>query len=237
MKMKLIAATLCTLLTTHAYCASNPASTTYVDNAINNYKNSVLNLKIGDFYQGGVVFYLDSTNQHGLTAAITDQTNLATSTFKWTETGSDVAFRTGAAATGVGGGALNTPIIVAVQAGVNPEAVNYAARRALIWEVLEDGLTQCDGELADPVPNCYGGWYLPAASELQVMIQNIEQVNATSISHGGSALVENQFYWSSSERGGAASVSTTAWAVNSSTGLARGFTKSVLYPVRAIRSF
>lgn len=34
-------------------------------------------LKIGDAFQGGIVFYIDATNEHGLIAAIEDQSNAA----------------------------------------------------------------------------------------------------------------------------------------------------------------
>lgn len=99
-------------------------------------------LAIGDFYQGGIIFYLDGTGQHGLIAAQSDQS----AGIQWFN-GTFVT--TGATGDGVGAGAANTTLIVSVQG-----AGSYAAQ-------LCNDLTL--GGFSD--------WYLPSKFELNLMFE------------------------------------------------------------------
>lgn len=72
-------------------------------------------LKLGDSYQGGIIFYLDATGKHGLIAATTDQSRLT----PWWN-GSFVA--TGATSTT--DGASNTTKIIQAQGNT----VSFAAK-------------------------------------------------------------------------------------------------------------
>lgn len=134
-------------------------------------------LAIGQTYQGGIIFYLDATGQHGLIAARTDQ-----GTAKWCNNcdfnGQFIGTTTtGATGTAVGTGQANTTTIINNQgAGV------YAAKL-------------CD----DLVVGAYSDWYLPSKDELNLMYTNIGQgVNAVAplFNVGDFGSVN---YWSSSE--------------------------------------
>lgn len=100
-------------------------------------------LKIGDSYQGGIIFYLDGTKTHGLIAAPTDQST----GLQWGCAGST----TNATDPSVGAGRQNTTAIVA-KCG-DPE---FAA------------LTCVQLDLSG-----FKDWYLPSRSEVLLMFNNL----------------------------------------------------------------
>lgn len=73
--------------------------------------------KVGDLYQGGIIFYVDETGQHGLIAALQD----SDAGHEWC----DVNTFTNATGDGIGAGVSNTSIIVGA-CGPN-SAAKYAA--------------------------------------------------------------------------------------------------------------
>ena len=97
-------------------------------------------LAIGDSYQGGIIFWLDDTGQHGLIAATTDQSIAAL----WLDTS---YVRTNGVRDGIGAGMYNTERIIAKQ-GINPYAAQLCAKY------------QGGG---------YGDWYLPSKYELNLL--------------------------------------------------------------------
>ena len=93
-------------------------------------------------YQGGIVFYIDGSGQHGLIAAATDQSGSA----PWGCPSTTI----GTTATAIGTGQANTTAIV------------YGCSEAGIAARI------CD----DLVLNSYNDWYLPSLDELkQLYIQ------------------------------------------------------------------
>lgn len=101
-------------------------------------------LRIGQTYQGGIIFYLDGSGQHGLIAATSDQST----GIQWYN-GSYII--TGATGYAVGTGQANTDSIINAQG-----TGSYAA--ALV-----------DGQKL----NGYTDWFLPSLSELDLMYRNI----------------------------------------------------------------
>jgi len=101
-------------------------------------------LSIGQSYQGGSIFYIDATGQHGLIAALTDIPAL-----KWCVGTTYIS--TGATATTIGSGNANTNAIIASQG-----AGSYAAQAC-----------------TDLVSGGYSDWYLPSADELKLLYTNI----------------------------------------------------------------
>jgi hypothetical protein len=97
--------------------------------------------KIGDTYQGGIVFFIDASGNHGLLAAQTDQSG----SMVWFN-GS--FFDTGA--TSLTDGSVNTDLIISV----NGTSSEYAARTCR--DFRGRGFTD---------------WYLPAKDELNMMYQ------------------------------------------------------------------
>ena len=98
---------------------------------------------VGDFYQGGIVVWVDETGEHGLIAAPEDQ-NIG---IQWYN-GSYIS--TGATGTSIGTGQSNTTKIVQMQG-----SGSYAAKL-------------CD----DLILNGYDDWFLPSKDELNILYQN-----------------------------------------------------------------
>lgn len=96
-------------------------------------------------YQGGIVFYIDSTGEHGLVAAPTNQSN----GIKWYN---GAYFTTGATGKAVGTGLANTNQIILAQGAGG----SYAAKLC-----------------ADLVIGAYSDWFLPSKDELNLMYHKI----------------------------------------------------------------
>src|SRR5207248_2347685 len=101
-------------------------------------------LAAGDTYAGGIVFYVDSTQVHGLVCVASNQSNST----QWSCYGTNIS---GATGTNIGTGQANTAAIVG--AGC---AINYAAD---VCSAL--------------VLNGYSDWFLPSSEELRSMATNL----------------------------------------------------------------
>lgn len=169
---------------------------------------------VGDFAQGGIVFWVDETGQHGLVAAKVDQ-----------DGGSGMQWYNGsytdteAHGDGVYAGEMNTLLIIANQ-GSNSN--NYAAGVCANYTVTEGGVT-------------YGDWYLPSKEELNLMYQKKATINATAGANGGSGFA-SVFYWSSAEYNGYNSISF-AWGQYFDAGFQDFDDKLYERRVRAVRAF
>jgi len=133
---------------------------------------------VGDFAQGGIVFWVDETGQHGLVAAKEDQSTGVrwyAGTYGNTQAKGDGPFS----------GEANTSIIIAAQVAIGDDGSTYAARICNELQVTEGGKT-------------YGDWYLPSKEELDLMYQNKATIDATAGVNGGSGFA-SAYYWSSTE--------------------------------------
>ncbi|MCF8255734.1 MAG: DUF1566 domain-containing protein [Bacteroidia bacterium] len=97
-------------------------------------------LAIGDSYQGGIIFWLDATGQHGLIAATADQST----GIQWYNGTYTV---TNAVRDGIGAGMYNTERIIA-----NQSTGSYAAQLCANYQ-----------------GGGYGDWYLPSKYELNLL--------------------------------------------------------------------
>ncbi len=97
-------------------------------------------LAIGDSYQGGIIFWLDNTGQHGLIAATADQST----GMQWYNGSYTI---TNAVRDGVGAGKYNTERVIA-----NQGAGSYAAQLCANYQ-----------------GGGYGDWYLPSKYELSLL--------------------------------------------------------------------
>ncbi|MCP3999951.1 MAG: DUF1566 domain-containing protein, partial [Gammaproteobacteria bacterium] len=127
-------------------------------------------LAIGDYHQGGVIFYLDG-NGGGLVCALSDQDD--GSGIQWWN---GVYTTTGATATAIGTGQANTTAIISSQS-----AGSYAA-------------TVCDSYTI----GVYSDWFFPSRDELYEIYTNRAAISATATANGGTALA-GYYYWSSTE--------------------------------------
>ncbi|MDB9888435.1 DUF1566 domain-containing protein [Polaribacter sp.] len=166
---------------------------------------------VGDFYQGGVVFYIFvdgdtgyvAGETHGLIAAEQDQS----SGIRWYN-GSYVT--TEATSTALGTGATNTTAIISAQGATE---TSYAAGLARAY-----------------TGGGYTDWFLPSKDELNKMYLNIGQGNALGLGNvGGFA---SNYYWSSTEGD-----NLTAWSQKLGNGNLGLNGKSNLIYVRAVRAF
>ena len=154
--------------------AQDAATKAYVDN------KASTKYQVGDFAQGGIVFWVDETGEHGLVCAKSDQ-----------DGGSGVRWHAGTngvtRATGDGpfSGELNTLIIISSQVSIGDDGDDYAAQICNDLQITEGGKT-------------YGDWYLPSKEELNLMYQNTVTINTTATTNAGVAFA-TKAYWSSTE--------------------------------------
>ena len=167
---------------------------------------------IGDFAQGGVVFWVDETGRHGLVAAKEDQSagvRWYAGTYGSTQAKGDGPFA----------GEANTIIIIAAHVKIGDDGSTYAALICDELYVTEGGKT-------------YGDFYLPSREELNQMYINKATIDATAIANGGSSFA-NTLYWSSMELQN----SNEAYDYDFSAGNPDYHTKDQILHVRAIRAF
>ena len=166
--------------------------------------------QLGDFYGGGIVFYIFESGDtgyvagetHGLIAAEADQ-SIA---LQWYN-GSYVT--TGATGTAIGTGAANTTAIISVQG----TETSYAARLARAY-----------------TGGGYTDWFLPSKDELNLMYQNIGQGDDLGLGNVGN--FDDDYYWSSTEFD-----TNDAWLQLFSYGYQFIINKFNTVNVRAVRAF
>lgn len=165
---------------------------------------------IGELYGGGIVFYVYDNGQHGLIAALTDQST----GIRWYG-GSFTNTR--ARASGPRAGISNTQLIIANQSGV--DGGSFAATVCNEYSSTQGGVA-------------YSDWYLPSLDELSYMYNNVGPGNFNGL--GNVAGFSNAVYWSSTEFD-----QNNAWYFNFGFGTSMGFVgKNVnTYYVRAARAF
>lgn len=164
---------------------------------------------VGEFYGGGIVFWVDGSGQHGLVCAKNDQS----AGVRWY---AGTYTNTMARGDGPLSGEMNTAIIIANQG--NGDGNTYAARICNELQITEGGKT-------------YGDWYLPSLGELTLIYENRTLISATAISNGGSSVSEGD-YWSSTEKDNG-----TAWAWYFNMDFFEADPKLDVFQIRAVRSF
>lgn len=168
---------------------------------------------IGDFAQGGIVFWLDETGQHGL--AVAKSPYGGGTGVRWYAGTYGV---TQAKGDGPYSGEANNQIIISSQVAIGDDANIFAARAANEVQITENGIT-------------YGDWYLPSKSELNLIYQNISIINATATANGG-GINATTSYWSSTEID-----SSTAWKQYFGDGTQQSDNKQSSPWILIIRSF
>jgi hypothetical protein len=167
--------------------------------------------KIGDFAQGGIVFWIDETGEHGLVCAKEDQSTGV----RW-YAGSEG--NTQAKGDGPYAGEMNTAIIIASLVAIGDDGSTYAARICSELQITEGGFT-------------YADWYLPSEHELTLLYQNRVTIDVTAGANGGSSFAAAS-YSSSTE-----SSSGGARSRNFENGNPFNGGKNLSLHVRAVRAF
>ena len=149
------------------------ATKAYVDD------KAPLTYAVGDFAQGGIVFWVDESGLHGLVCVKEDQ---STGTVLANGTNIGISMATG---DGPYAGEMNTMIIISKEDGNS-----FSSDAASICNKLK--ITENDKSYAD--------WYLPSKEELYLMYQNKSIIDNTATANGGQKFVTgtgDRPYWSS----------------------------------------
>ena len=209
--------------------AGNPASIKYVQQSEGSSSPSPQAYTIGQYAQGGVIFWLTPDGQHGLVASIVDMPTDPVSLgggLQWSPngqidpigaSGDDLAFGLNYTTTGK----INTGLIVEFYTAnpvSNPQY--YAAGACASYSVTVDGVT-------------YDDWYLPSIAELGVIQSMKATIDRVSIAQGGTA-IQVVDYWSSVESNTGGSVEWYWSFSNNYYDLARA---SLYKQARAVRAF
>jgi len=140
--------------------------------------------EVGDLTEGGIVFYIDESGEHGLVAALEDLTDGATMGDYGTEEGFEWGcyqqYVNGADGIAIGAGYQNTMDIV-----------------NQVCETVNGGTTAAQAAL-DAYINGYSDWYLPSKGELVEMYNTIGNGGPEG-NIGGFETSNYPYYWSSLE--------------------------------------
>lgn len=174
---------------------------------------------IGDYAQGGVIFWLTPDLKHGLVASIVDMNS--GNTLSWWPQGTQETTPIGATGNRLSfgenyttNGKINSSLIVAKYGS----STDYAAGACAAYSVTVDGVT-------------YDDWYLPSLAELGLMMSMQSTINSVSTAQGGANLQLN-IYWSSFEDD-----ADYAWIQYFSFPGQDVAAKGSTYLVRAVRAF
>ena len=165
---------------------------------------------IGDIVNGGVVFWLDSTGQHGLVVAFSDVATYV----EWGCFGADLP---------------NVPNVP--YNGGNP--LGLGAEIGDGFNNTNNILKDCPTAPAALAARSYGpDWFLPSAKELNQIYINKTTLEGVNGFNGFNGNGFNKVYWSSSEFS-----SNNAWGQNFANGSQSDNSKTNAYNVRAVRAF
>jgi len=124
-------------------------------------------IEVGDFHEGGVVFWIDDSEEHGLVCSVNDVNN--------TDWGNSSIFAD--THDSIGAGNINT--------------INLEAELNSIYE-YDTPFHIC----IDLSSNDYSDWFLPSSKSLKLISENRSLISATVLENGGT-LFNYDEYWSS----------------------------------------
>ncbi len=174
---------------------------------------NVAPIQLGTLHEGGYVFYVDETGQHGLVAAPADVTVSPSmgpgSTWYWASSNASSASE--ASGTAIGTGYENTRTMMDQTDDKEDLRAAYVCH-----ELVTDG---------------YSDWFLPSLDELNLMYQNLR---LQGIGNFVASMNDSSDYWSSSSK---FSDSDEAWYMNFGSGAINSTEKTNNKRVRPIRAF
>jgi hypothetical protein len=252
------------MLSTQSHAiAPNPATTAYVNEAIRTIAGQLTyragngiaivgdeisvtpELAVGDFYQGGIVFYVDNTRRHGLAIGLNAPSTSPVEFSGPAPNGTESESRLYALSNGIGAGAANTAAMNAFQsASCNTAATDACLQTAgpiasLYTADATTGAQDCtlptDGStMTFSQTDCISGWYLPSVYEWLLLAQNVTAVNTAITALGGAALTDTNYWTSNTSTNGTQAyvmqtiltspqASLQAWTLNLQTRAIRRF--------------
>lgn len=164
--------------------------------------------KVGDLHEGGIVFYIDETGEHGLVVSLVDQSQSA----EWGCYGVNVS---GAGSFAIGTGNQNTIDIIA--------GCSDAGTAAKIC--------------GDLTLNGYSDWFLGTYYEMKELQTALSEVEAGISANSGESLKNGLFFWSSLESGVAENQAWGIQYNQNGTVNSQNLDKNTTNAVRAIRAF
>jgi len=166
------------------------------------------NYHVGDLHEGGVVFYVDSSGDHGLIVSMKDIND-----------------------EGVWSSVSNEEIGDSAQSAWDGDSNSTA----IIGKGGDSGAKLCqDYTNEDYDTGTFSDWYLPSVTELEKLWANIYEVQKAldSDEDDDTKVLKNEFYWSSTE-----SNQYTSWGFNFYNGNVYSNIKYSKGVIRAVRSF
>ncbi|HNW76998.1 MAG TPA: hypothetical protein PKJ28_08955 [Bacteroidales bacterium] len=140
---------------------------------------------IGESFQGGTIFWLDETGQHGLIAAPSDMlVRWYNGTYRYT----------GSTGDGLYAGIMNTAMIVAAQLPDNP-TLDFAAKYCANYSSTQNGVV-------------YGDWYFPSRYELNLLylqkylVPDLQYAYYWCSTEGNAGAANMQSFWDGAQTGG-----------------------------------
>jgi hypothetical protein len=166
-------------------------------------------VSIGDFIEGGVVFFVDDTGEHGLVCSVNNK-NTTTTWAKRKPVNRNERM------------SENFHTSETIFGGKSSKIKRNSRKNAKKW--CDDLKIKIEGVV-------YKDWYLPTIEELHLLHQQKDLINAVSLKNNGQEFI-NSIYWSATEFD-----YTNAVVINFKDGKEGHYYKNYLYNVRAIRAF
>ncbi len=238
MNKKILITALCALAPAAVFsAASNPASKAYVQEVVaESEATSSANINeriaaaaeanfytVGQLAQGGIVFYVDATNLHGLVVALSNRSNSTA----WGPT----SHPTFAQVNGLYAGLNDTLLIIASNQAFDNIQPAYAAYDSSNYAASASTGVNCNTTSAD---DCVAGWYLPSEYEFDLLSTSLFNLAPS----GYTALAGT--YWTSVENSAHAESDAFNAEVNTDSVCSvtnNSVTKTNTYNARAIRQF
>lgn len=163
----------------HAGSNHNPASMNYVDTQVALLNAKIPSFSVGDTFQGGTVYYVDSTGQHGL--IFYDNLADTTAVRLLEESASGDTINT--YASGVGAGVQNTAAWnAALLASSAANSTNTPKTTSNVGGAAAYAAQFTLDAAGAPCPSpttgsfstttCFGGYYLPSLNEFELLVNS-----------------------------------------------------------------
>lgn len=180
-------------------------------------------IEIGANYQGGVIFYIDSTGQHGLIASKTHiPSSYGPNKFSWCDYYGEIL---GADSTSIGSGMQNTNDII-------DGCLSYANYP---WTNMKNAILSYNENITIGHSGVFDDWYIPSLDEFVLMYEilgNVDEMNFPIATSTGGYFG----YWTSTEYNEERAIEIRTWPTFPNIDISYE-RKDAINLIRPIRSF